>query len=277
MQQQNLVSTDWLEQHLHDTDLVVIDCRFQMGKPDQGIADYVQAHIPGALYFHLEQDLSAAKAAHGGRHPLPDQAALTRLFSQAGIDERVTVVVYDGQDLSMAARLWWLLRYMGHDKAAVLDGGFAAWQREGRPVTQEVTTPAPRVFTAKPQTWMLATVKDVQERQPETALLDSRAGERYRGEVETLDVKAGHIPGAVNYFYKDNLRENGTMRPLAELQERFASLADRPLIVYCGSGITACVNLLALHQIGRTDARLYAGSWSDWISYEQNPIATGEE
>lgn len=277
MQQKNLVSVEWLSQRAGDSNLVVVDCRFDLSKPNQGLNDYLQSHIPGALYFHLEHDLSAPISEHGGRHPLPDIESLEQLFSNAGIDERTMVVAYDDQDLSKAARLWWLLRYAGHENVAVLDGGFAAWLRAGLPVSNEVPTPTASRFTAKLQPDMLVTVEQVKSRDAGTALLDSRAGERYRGEVEPLDPKAGHIPGAVNYFYKENLNEDGTLRSSTELKQRFAPLDEnREIIVYCGSGVTACVNLLALHEAGRTDAKLYAGSWSDWCSYGL-PVATGSD
>jgi thiosulfate/3-mercaptopyruvate sulfurtransferase len=273
--QQPLVTPQWLQEHLGNDNVVVVDCRFVLGNPSQGYADYLDGHIPGALYFHLEHDLSGPKQEHGGRHPLPDPEALVRLFSGAGIDSDVTVVAYDDQDLAMAGRMWWLLRYMGHEKAAVLDGGFAGWKRAGYAVSQEVQTPKPRAFVPKIQSWMLVGVEQVRERCEKTVLIDSRAGERYRGEMETLDPKAGHIPGAVNYYYKDNLAADGTMLPAEQLKERFAEVAGSDeLIVYCGSGVTATVNLLALHRAGRSDAKLYLGSWSDWCSYDL-PAAKG--
>jgi thiosulfate/3-mercaptopyruvate sulfurtransferase len=277
MEMKNLVSVEWLAERLQAPDMVIADCRFTLGKPGQGLREYTESHIPGALYFDLEQDLSAPKSLHGGRHPLPDTEALARLFSQAGIDESTIVVAYDAQDMAMAARLWWMLRYLGHEKVYVLDGGYPAWQKAGLPVTDEVTAPVARQFVPKPLPEMLVDIEAVKERSPGTVLIDSRAGERYRGEMETIDPKAGHIPGARNYFFKENLTADGLMRSPEELQKRFASLpANEEIIVYCGSGVTACVNLLALHEAGRTDAKLYAGSWSDWCSYEL-PVATGDE
>jgi thiosulfate/3-mercaptopyruvate sulfurtransferase len=273
--QQHLVSTDWLFDRLQDSHTVIVDCRFVLGKPAQGYDEYLEGHIPGALYFHLEHDLSGPKGEHGGRHPLPDTDELVRLFSQAGIDENTTVIAYDDQDMAFASRLWWLLRYYGHEKVAVLDGGFAAWKAAGYPVSQEIPSPTARTFVPRLQHEMLVGIEQVKERGPGTALLDSRAGERYRGEQETIDPKAGHIPGALNYFYKENLTPEGTMLPAEQLKQRFAPLNQQDeIIVYCGSGVTACVNLLALHQAGRTDAKLYPGSWSDWCSYDL-PVATG--
>ncbi|MGN7468722.1 sulfurtransferase [Brevibacillus sp. SAFN-007a] len=271
---QALVTPQWLRDHLHDERIVIADCRFALSASEQGAQEYAADHIPGALYFHLNRDLSGQKGAHGGRHPLPDPAALAALFSRSGIDEHTTVIAYDDQEMAMAGRLWWLLRYLGHDRVAVLDGGYAAWKKAGYEVTADVPTPQARTFVPRPRPEMLASIEDVQKRKPETVLLDSRAGERYRGELEPLDPKAGHIPGARHFFYKDNLAADMTMLPPEQLQARIADFADREIIVYCGSGVTACTNLLALHQAGRTDAKLYAGSWSDWSSYDL-PVAKG--
>ncbi len=271
---QALVTPQWLHDHLHDDNLVIVDCRFNLSIAEAGAEGYEQDHIPGALYFHLNRDLSGTKGEHGGRHPLPEPDAFAALLSQAGIDEHTTVIAYDDQEMAMAGRLWWLLRYFGHDKTAVLNGGYAAWKRAGYEVTAEVRTPMPRSFTPRVRPEMLASNQAVQERSPKTALLDSRAGERYRGEMEPLDPKAGHIPGARHFFYKDNLDADLTMLPVERLQERIAPFAEQDIIVYCGSGVTACTNLLALHAAGRTDAKLYAGSWSDWSSYDL-PVAVG--
>lgn len=279
MTQQHLVSRDWLQAHLQDDNLVLVDCRFTLGKPGAGLAEYVEAHIPGALYFDLEHDLSGPKAEHGGRHPLPDVEQLQALFSNAGIDQDTVVVAYDGQDLAHASRLWWLLRYLGHEKVAVLNGGFDGWRQAGLPTTADVTlAPQAKTFVPNVQPHMLVGMEAVKERDTDAALLDSRAPERYRGEVEPLDPKAGHIPGAANYFYKQNFAPDGDLLSTEALQERFRPISEnREIIAYCGSGVTGCVNVLALYQAGRTDAKLYAGSWSDWTSYAENPVATGEE
>ncbi|WP_432776821.1 sulfurtransferase [Brevibacillus gelatini] len=271
---QALVTPQWLHDHLHDERIVIADCRFALSASEQGAQEYEVDHIPGALYFHLNRDLSGPKGEHGGRHPLPDIDTLAALFSRAGIDEHTTVIAYDDQEMSMAGRLWWLLRYLGHDRVAVLDGGYAAWKKAGYEVTADVPTPQARTFVPRPRPEMLVGIEDVQKRKPDTVLLDSRAGERYRGEQEPLDPKAGHIPGARHFFYKDNLATDMTMLPPEQLKARIADFADREIIVYCGSGVTACTNLLALHQAGRADAKLYAGSWSDWCSYDL-PVAKG--
>ena len=271
---QPLVTPQWLKDHLDDENVVIADCRFALSAAEAGAEDYRIDHIPGAQYFDLNRDLSGPKSEHGGRHPLPDPAKLASLFSQAGIDENVTVIAYDDQEMAMAGRLWWLLRYLGHDKVAVLNGGYAAWKQAGFASTADVPTPKPRTFTPNVRPDMLVDIQGVRERSEQTVLLDSRAAERYRGEVEPLDPKAGHIPGALSFFYKENLAADMTMLPVKKLQERIADFAKQDIIVYCGSGVTACTNLLAFHAAGRTDVKLYAGSWSDWSSRDL-PVAKG--
>ncbi|MGD8191654.1 sulfurtransferase [Brevibacillus ginsengisoli] len=273
---QTVVSAEWLHANLQDPNLVILDCRFMLGQPVSGRSNYEISHIPGAVYVDLEADLSGPKSKHGSRHPLPSVEAMTALFSQLGIDDQTTVIAYDDQDLAMAARLWWMLRYVGHSKVAVLEGGFAGWQKAGFPTTTEVTSRKPRDFKAHVQAEMLVTLDDVLSRDDQTVLIDSRARERYLGENETIDPKAGHIPGALNYFFKENLTTESTLLPTPELRKRFDQVVNaKEVMVYCGSGVTACVNLLALHKIGRTDAKLYLGSWSDYSSYEL-PVATKE-
>ena len=274
---QTFVSPQWLHDHLDDEHIVIVDCRFVLTDAEAGEKAYQEDHIPGALYFHLSRDLSGEKKEHGGRHPLPEIDDLVSLFSQAGIDQSKTVIAYDDQDMAYAGRLWWLLRYLGHDNTAVLEGGYTAWKKAGFAVTAELPSPVPSSFVPAVRPEMLVDVHGVRERSPQTVLLDSRAGERYRGEVEPLDPKAGHIPGALNFFYKDNLTSEQTLLAKEKLDERIAPFADKEIIVYCGSGVTACSNLLALHAAGRPDAKLYAGSWSDWVSYPDNPVATGDE
>ncbi|ASJ53200.1 sulfurtransferase [Brevibacillus formosus] len=274
---QALVTSQWLKDHLNDENLVIVDCRFALSASEAGAEEYENDHIPGALYFHLNRDLSGSKSEHGGRHPLPDTDLLAAHFSNAGIDANTTVIAYDDQEMAMAGRLWWLLRYLGHDRVAVLDGGYAAWKKAGYEVTAEVPTVQARQFVPHVRHDMLIDMEGVKKRSEHTVLLDSRAPERYRGENEPIDAKAGHIPGAHNFFYKNNLAADQTMLPADELQKRLSPYADKELIVYCGSGVTACSNLLAFHAAGRTDVKLYVGSWSDWSSYPDNPVATGEE
>jgi len=275
-----VVSAKWLLARMYEPDVVIVDCRYWMGQPDAGREAYEASHIPGAVYLDLEHDLSGELEEHGGRHPLPDPATLAHRFAQAGISNRSRVIAYDSQGGAMASRLWWLLRYLGHETVYVLDGGYPVWEAANFPVTAEQRITIPASFYAEVQHGMLAHEYDVQDKLniPGVVLIDSREAPRYRGEVEPLDKVAGHIPGAINRFWKDATTEQGQFKGPDELKERFADLQDaEEIIVYCGSGVTACPNVLALQQAGFYNVRLYAGSWSDWISYEENPIAVGEE
>ncbi len=277
---ENLVTADWLATHLSDPDLVIADCRFDLTQPQAGRQAYTEAHIPGAVYFDLERDLSAPKQAHGGRHPLPPVDTFCRTVGAAGIDETVMVVAYDAQSTAMAARLWWMLRYLGHAQVRVLGGGWQAWRAAGHPVTQDVPRRAPRTFAPRIRARSAVDLAELRRLQKAGArLVDSRAPERYRGEVEPLDPVAGHIPGAVNLPYTDTLDARGNLRSPADLRDRFAGIAAGrgDLVVYCGSGVTACVNLLAMEEAGIEGARLYVGGWSDWCSYPENPVATAKK
>jgi thiosulfate/3-mercaptopyruvate sulfurtransferase len=275
-----IVDFAWLREHLNDPSVVIADCRFILGQPDAGRTAYEAGHIPGAVYFDLERDLSGPIGRHGGRHPLPDIASFAQALGQAGIDSSKTVVVYDDQGGAMASRLWWMLRYAGHDNVKLLDGGYGSWQAAGHPVSTEAPQVHQTVFEAAPQPDMLLSTEDVKSRlgKAGTTLIDSREPRRYLGLEEPIDPVAGHIPGAVNYFWKQSLDESGRWKRAEGQQERFAGLKrDEEVVVYCGSGVTACPNVLALTEAGFTDVKLYGGSWSDWISYSDNPIATGEE
>jgi thiosulfate/3-mercaptopyruvate sulfurtransferase len=277
---QSLVPVKWLFARLYESDLVIVDCRFQLGKPDAGRQAYEEAHIPGAVYLDLEKDLSAPLGEHGGRHPLPDAAELAKRLGLAGISNDSRVVAYDDQGGAMASRLWWLLTYLGHSSVYVLEEGFTAWQKAGLLVSSEPTVIFPKAFVPQPQHEMLADVQEVKAKlgAPGVVLVDSREAPRYRGEVEPIDRVAGHIPGAINLFWGEGRRADGTWKNADEQRERFAGLSqDDEIIVYCGSGVTATPNVLALQAAGFARVKLYAGSWSDWISYEGNPVATGEE
>jgi thiosulfate/3-mercaptopyruvate sulfurtransferase len=277
---EHIVSQAWLAERLNKEDVRIIDCRFHLNDPGRGLNEYMQDHIPGALYFDLEKDLSAPVFKHGGRHPLPPVEEVAEKLGAAGIDETVTVVAYDDQNGAMAARCWWLLCYLGHERVYVLDGGYAKWKENGYPVTAEIPTVFPRSFQPRLQPSWLATVDDVRRavREGSAVLIDSREWKRYAGIEEPIDLVAGHIPGAVHMFWKDGLTEDGYWKSPEQQAQRFASIRkDAPIIVYCGSGVTACPNVLALKEAGYTNVRLYAGSWSDWISYPDHPIATGEK
>ncbi len=277
-----LVTAAWLLEHLHDPDLRVIDTRFWLGKPDAGRAAFEAGHIPGAVFVDLERDLSAPVRPdrQGGRHPLPDPAKLEVLFSGLGVGGEHHVVAYDdpsGGQGFYAAHLWWLLRYLGHDAVSVLDGGLPAWRGSGGTLeTIELAHP-PASFRAQPRPEMLVDANDVQSRGPRAVLVDSRAGERFRGEVEPLDAKAGHIPGAINRNWTEGVSD-GFWKSPEEQRERFADLKDaEEIIVYCGSGVSAGGNLLALEMAGIRTPKLYAGSWSDWVSDDARPVSVGED
>ncbi|WP_274648472.1 sulfurtransferase [Paenibacillus humicola] len=282
-----IVSPPWLHERLQNASnpVRVADCRFLLQDAAAGERAYHTAHIPGAVYMDLERDLSAPirEDRRGGRHPLPEPAALAAALERAGITRGTHVVAYDDQGGAMAARLVWLLRWLGHPGgASILDGGFAGWQAAGYPVTAEAPqiAPADEPYTPDVQPQLAVTAEDVRERigRPGVVLIDSREAPRYRGETEPIDPAAGHIPGAINRFWKDALAADGTWLPDEAQRERFAHLSpDDEIIVYCGSGVTACPNVFALEAIGFRNVKLYAGSWSDWVSNKENPIATGEE
>lgn len=273
-----LISPEELHSHLSDPDWVIVDCRFELADTGVGRRQYAAGHIPGALYAHLDEDLSGPPVTDHGRHPLPTSAAMTALFGRLGIDGRKQVVVYDAGNGAYAARLWWMLHYMGHGATAVLDGGWAVWQAAGLPVSDEVGTPRPTVFTGAPHSEWLVQMADV----PGVPLLvDSRGPARYRGEVEPIDKKAGHIPGAVNYFYEENWGADGRYLPPNQLRTQLqALLGETPpdeAVFYCGSGVSACVNILAMAHSGLGYGRLYVGSWSEWSRQPENPVAVGGE
>jgi thiosulfate/3-mercaptopyruvate sulfurtransferase len=273
-----LISTSVLAMHLEDDPVAIVDCRFKLGDESWGEQAYVAAHIPHAVYAHLDRDLSGPKNGTNGRHPLPDPDAVTRTFTRFGITSGVQVVAYDQDNGMFASRLWWMLRWLGHDAVAVLDGGFAKWTAEGRDTRSGTETRAAQTFIAAPRPDLLATVDQVAALRADRnwRLVDARAPERFRGDVEPLDGVAGHIPGAVNHCYQTNLDDEGSFRSPEELRAHMrATLGDHPadrIVCYCGSGVTACHNLLALEHAGLTGARLYAGSWSEWSSDPARPV-----
>jgi thiosulfate/3-mercaptopyruvate sulfurtransferase len=275
-----LVSTDTLASHL-DGSWVIVDCRFDLQNGAWGREQYLAGHIPGAVYASLDDDLAGARTGRNGRHPLPPVEALATTFGRLGIARGTPVIVYDLETGMFASRLWWLLRYLGHDEVAQLDGGWAKWVREGRPVARGEEIPTPVVFEPAPRPQMRAALGDVLARlgDPDTLLIDARAPERYEGQVEPIDRVAGHIPGAVNHYYRWNLADDGTMLAPEELRARFARLlGDRPpqqAIVYCGSGVSACNTLLAMEHAGLSGAQLYPGSWSEWSADPTRPVETG--
>jgi thiosulfate/3-mercaptopyruvate sulfurtransferase len=278
-----LIETKALAGHLTDPAFAIVDCRFNLDDEGWGERNYRAGHISGAVYAHLDRDLSGTKTGNNGRHPLPSVHHLTHTLSRFGIDSGIQVVAYD-QDAGMyASRFWWLLRWMGHETVAVLDGGFAKWTSEGLPTSRGEESRSPREFRGSPAAGMIVNVEEVAALAHRTdwRLVDARAPERFRGESETIDRVAGHIPGAVNHFFKRNLAEGGTFldsEPLrAGLRQATGDVASDHIVCYCGSGVTACQNLLALEHAGLGGAKLYPGSWSEWSSDPARPIETGSQ
>ena len=278
-----LIDVHTLHRHYKDPDWRVIDARFSLADAAQGAREYAEGHVPGAVYAHLDDDLSGPIIrGETGRHPLPSVDRAATVFSRLGIDESVQVAVYDGAGGSVAARVWWMLRWLGHDAVAVVDGGWPAWNAAGLPVTRDVPEVAPRNFTASVRANLVTDVEGVDGYRVNAAwaVLDARTPERFRGEQEPIDPVAGHIPGARCASFDENLGEDGCFRAPEELRRRFEDLlAGVPVeraVNYCGSGVSACHNLLAIAHAGLGDAVLYPGSWSEWITDEDRPIGTGE-
>ncbi|WNC87978.1 sulfurtransferase [Thermosynechococcus sp. QKsg1] len=268
------VTASWLTEHLADPTVVIVDCRFDLMDTTRGQREYAQGHLPGAYYLDLEQDLSSPRQEHGGRHPLPDPEKLAARLNEIGVTPETLVVAYDDSRFAYAARCWWLLRWLGHDRAAVLDGGYRAYVEAGYPTTTEVPSPRPGNFQPHPHPeWVVdrAAVMAAQAA-PQTVIVDAREPRRYRGEIEPIDPVAGHIPGAVNYPWQAISDAQGRLKSVAELQAHWQPLAAaEQIIVYCGSGVTACVDILGLAIAGLHQTKLYAGSWSDWCSYLAAP------
>jgi thiosulfate/3-mercaptopyruvate sulfurtransferase len=278
-----IVDTSTLTAHLHDPDWAIVDCRLDLGQPAWGAAEYERAHVPGAVFADMARDLAGPKTGTNGRHPLPDPTVLAGTLGRLGIGPGVQVVVYD-QDLGMyAARLWWMLHWLGHTNVAVLDGGWARWIADARPTAGGIESRPIRVFTGSPRSGMTATTADVALLMHDAGarLVDARAPERYRGEVEPIDRIGGHIPGAVNHCYKTNAGPDGRMRSPEELaalwRQTLGGTKPERVVCYCGSGITACHDLLALEHAGLRGAKLYPGSWSEWSSDPARPVAKGEK
>ncbi|MBE9205243.1 sulfurtransferase [Nostoc sp. LEGE 06077] len=269
---QRFVSPAWLVDHLNDSQVVIVDCRFSLADPQLGQKQYQISHIPGSYYLDLNQDLSNPVGKHGGRHPLPDTNNLAKKLSAIGVNSQQTLVVaYDDSRLAFASRLWWLLRYLGHEQVVVMDGGYTAWQQAGYPVTDIIPESQTGHFIPHIQTELLVDIEVVKNRQdsPAVVLVDSRESDRYRGEREPIDKIAGHIPGAINYPWQEVTDSSGYILSQPQQRQRWENIETaQEILVYCGSGVTACVNLLSLELAGIHTGKLYAGSWSDWISYE---------
>ena len=274
-----LVSTDTLAAHLGEW--AVVDSRFDLANESWGREQYAAGHIPGAVYASLNDDFSGPRTGRNGRHPMPADEALVAMLQRLGIGNDTQVVAYDQDAGSYASRLWWLLRYAGHTAVAVLDGGFAKWTAEGRPVMPGQETRGHTAFRPSFKRDLVLTLDEVQRRRADgrTLLVDARAAERFEGRSETIDKVAGHIPGARNRFFRDNLAPDGTMRGADALRTAFAGVFEgrhpTETVMYCGSGVTACHNLLAMAHAGLEGSSLYTGSWSEWSSDPARPIETG--
>ena len=277
----NLVSPEELAQHLDDPDWVVFDTRHELTNPESGPRAYAEGHIPGAYFLHVDHDLAGAHTGTNGRHPLPDVATFAAKVAESGLDPTKQAVIYDDLSGNYAVRLWWMLRWLGHEKVAVLDGGYPLWVKEGRPVSTVVPPKRPGDFVPKPQ--LGATVDafyvDRFRTSPDVRLIDARAAERFTGKQEAIDPVAGHVPGAVNRFWKENLTPDGRFKLGGQLRAEFAHLlggADPTQVVHmCGSGVTACHNLFAMALAGLPPGRLYPGSWSEWCADPKRAVATG--
>jgi thiosulfate/3-mercaptopyruvate sulfurtransferase len=273
-----VVDSATLAAHLADPDWVVFDCRFDLSKPDAGQRAYAEVHIPGARYAHLDNDLSSPITATSGRHPLPDAQLLAEKLGRWGVGRRTQVVAYDGGAGAVAARLWWLLRWLGHSAVAVLDGGLSNWQREQRPLTSSAPAITPAVFeaTIDQSLWVPTSIVEQLRTQDSHLVLDARSAPRFKGAVEPIDKVAGHIPGAVNRPFDNNVDAQGCFLGRDLLRRQFQELLQgrgpAQVINMCGSGVTACHNILAMERAGLSGAKLYPGSWSEWIRDSRRPV-----
>ena len=276
-----LISAPTLHQQLNNPDWIIVDCRFSLADTETGAKTYRHGHIPNARYAHLDKDLSSAITDFTGRHPLPNFALLAKKLGDWGIANTSQVVVYDDAGGAFAGRLWWLLRSMGHDRVAVLDGGIKHWQKQGLPIATALPKVKSAIFRPylNEAAWLSALQVQNSLAQKSICLIDARTPERYRGEQEPIDPVAGHIPGALNRPFQLNLDSNGLFLPAEQLRGQFNQLiganASEQVVHYCGSGVTACHNLLAMEHAGLTGSKLYAGSWSEWIRNKNHGVAKG--
>lgn len=277
-----LIDTAELARRLDDPALVVVDVRHDLADADRfGVDAYAKSHIPGAVFAHVDRDLSAPANGRNGRHPLPTPEAASAVFGRLGVDSSKQVVAYDQDGGMFAARLWWMLRWLGHEQVAVLNGGFARWLRESRPTSSEAVTAKATTFVPR-RVRPTVNATGIIASLPRHALLllDARAAERYRGDTEPLDAVAGHIPGAINRPYSRNLAADGRFRPTGELRGEFDAMlhgrSPGDLVHYCGSGVSACHNILAMSVAGYPLTRLYPGSWSEWCADPRRPVAKGQ-
>jgi thiosulfate/3-mercaptopyruvate sulfurtransferase len=277
-----LIDAKALARHLGEPRWCLIDCRHDLSNPAFGREAYERNHLPGAWFFSLDDDLSGPRTGANGRHPLPDPERLAQRLGACGIDRDTQVVAYDDAGGMFAARLWWLLRWLGHRPVAVLDGGFQAWCAAAKVLTTELPEAAPTRYPYALQNGVVnAAYVEHHRSDVDMLLIDARSPDRFRGENENLDPVAGHIPGAINRFFKDNLAPDGRFKQASVLREEYAALLrgrePRKVVHQCGSGVTACHNLLAMEAAGLTGSRLYPGSWSEWCADPTRPVATGPQ
>ena len=276
-----LVTTEELARHLDDPDWIVIDTRHELTNPETGPRLYAEGHIPGAFFMHVDHDLSAPKTGQNGRHPLPDIETFAAKVNERGVSPGKQVVVYDDLGGNYAVRLWWMLRWLGHDRVAILDGGYPLWLKEGRAATKESPALRKGAFVPRPHLGDAVDVHFVGRfaQSPSMKLVDARAAERFTGKQEAIDPVAGHVPGAVNRFWKENLEADGRFKSAERLRPEFEAMLgglDASQVVHmCGSGVTACHNLFAMELAGLPGSKLYAGSWSEWVADASRPVATG--
>lgn len=278
-----LIDAPQLHGNLHAPNWVVVDCRFDLAAPAAGEHAFASGHVPGAVYGHLDRDLSAPITPASGRHPLPAPATLADTFGRWGIDASTQVVAYDQDSGAFAARLWWLLRWLGHEAVAVLNGGWAEWSRRGYEVSSAPSAHGSRTFVPRVQSEFFVTTEQVGAlvRDPSARVLDARAPERYAGTVEPIDSVGGHVPGAHNHPFATNLDAEKRFLPATELRQRFSGslngIAPEQAVAMCGSGVTACHLLLGMEHAGLSGAKLYAGSWSEWIRDPRRGVKKGSE
>jgi thiosulfate/3-mercaptopyruvate sulfurtransferase len=275
----NFVTPNWLREHIDNEDLVIVDCRADLFDKEYGRRKYEEGHIEGAFFLDVKRDLAAEPKVHGGRSPLPELEILKEKLESIGINNEKTIVAYDESLLAGAERFWWMLKFLGHEKVHILSGGINAWIKAGYGLSENMPRAVKTKFIISPREDFRTDMHYVKNNLEKEGfiVIDSRAPERYRGEVEPIDPKAGHIPGARNYHWKDVLDDKGRFKSKEQLKEIFKVLKKYDeIILQCGSGIDACGNFAAMDEIG-FKPKLYVGSWSDWVSYEDNPVATGEE
>lgn len=278
----NFIKTEQLAQFYSQPNWIILDCRFDLQKPEWGFIDYQRAHIPGAIFVDLNQELSGPITPKTGRHPLPEPNFFAQLIAKLGITPEKQVVVYDTANGAFSARLWWMLRACHYDRAAILEGGFDKWVKEGRPTRDGIETGnalSEIPFVSFDRSMYITTQQmEMIYTDPEYAIIDARSPERFRGELETIDPVAGHIPGAFNRYHADNLNADGTLKSPEQLRKEFADLlAGKPTekcVVYCGSGVTSCFHLAVMDYCHMSGAKLYVGSWSEWIRDPKRPIVT---